>query len=97
MDVKVKSVNFSADQKLIDLCEKKAEKLGKFYEDAMKVEVTLRVEAPSTNDNKLVEVAMSIPGHDLLFAKKLSSSFEVAVDDATEAVRRQLKKIKEKI
>lgn len=96
MDVKVKSINFTADEKLVLFCEKKTEKLGKFYDGVIGVEVILRVDAPATNDNKLAEIIMKVPGKDSLFAKKHASSFEVAVDDAVEAVRRQLKKVKEK-
>jgi putative sigma-54 modulation protein len=42
-----------------------------------------------------VEVKLNIPGNQL-FAKEKSDSFEAAIDSATEALRRQIKKIKEK-
>ena len=46
-------------------------------------------------ENKIAEVKIHLPGKEL-FAKKQSRTFEEAVDDATEALRKQILKEKEK-
>jgi putative sigma-54 modulation protein len=44
-------------------------------------------------ENKTVEIKLNIPGNQL-FAKEEAKSFEEATDQATEALRRQLRKLK---
>ena len=46
-------------------------------------------------ENKTVEIKLNIPGNQL-FAKEEAKSFEEATDLATEALRRQVRKIKVK-
>ena len=41
MEIKVQSIKFDADQKLIDYVNRKVSKLEKFYEDAVGCEVAL--------------------------------------------------------
>ena len=48
-------------------------------------------------NNKIAEVKLSIPGYDYLFAEKQADTFEEAIDLATDAIRRQLTKFKEKL
>ncbi|MEM8969822.1 MAG: HPF/RaiA family ribosome-associated protein, partial [Bacteroidota bacterium] len=43
----------------------------------------------------IVEIKLNIPGNQL-FAKEQSESFEAATDQAVDALRRQLRKYKEK-
>jgi putative sigma-54 modulation protein len=54
------------------------------------------VDNSEDRENKLAEIKVNIPGKEL-FAKKQSQSFEKSVDEAVEALRRQLKKHKEKL
>jgi putative sigma-54 modulation protein len=95
MDIKVSSVHFDADKKLLDFIEKKVSKLVKFYEDIIGAEVILRLENSQNLENKVSEIRLIIPGYDL-FAKKQSKSFEEATDVAIEALRQQILKHKEK-
>ncbi|GAP69244.1 ribosomal subunit interface protein [Bacteroidales bacterium 6E] len=97
MNIKVNSVHFTADQKLVDFVTKKVSKLDTFFEGIINAEVTLKVDKPETVNNKISEVKLSIPITDTLFAKKQADSFEEATDLAVEAIRRQLKKHKEKV
>jgi putative sigma-54 modulation protein len=46
-------------------------------------------------DNKTVEIKVKVPGTQL-FAKEQARSFEAATDMATEALRIQIRKFKEK-
>ncbi|MBB6463017.1 ribosome hibernation-promoting factor, HPF/YfiA family [Flammeovirga kamogawensis] len=98
MKLDIQSIHFTADQKLIDFIETKINKLETFYDRFVDGEVFLRVEKNSDNsrDNKVVEIKLNIPG-DTLVAKKHGVSFEAATDDATESLRRQVKKFKEKL
>ncbi len=96
MNTKINAVKFKADQKLIDFIESKVDKLSQYFEKIIGSEVTLKVDADEKPDNKIVEIRIMIPGDDL-FAKKQAGSFEEATDMAVEALRRQIKKHKEKL
>lgn len=96
MNVQINSVRFKADKKLEVFIESKIQKLTQFYDGVLGSEVTLKVDASEKPDNKIAEIRLKIPGNDL-FAKKQSGSFEESTDVAVEALRRQLKKHKEKL
>ncbi len=96
MDIKISSVHFDADKKLLEFVNKKVNKLVKFYEDIIGAEVTLRLETGQVLDNKVAEIKLLIPGNDL-FAKKQSKSFEESTDNVIEALRQQIVKHKEKL
>lgn len=95
MDIKIHSIHFDADGKLIDFINSKVKKLIQFYDNIIGVEVFLRLDKDQGVENKLVEISLDIPGSDV-FAKKKSKSFEESVDNCLEAIKRQLTKIKEK-
>ena len=97
MNIKVNSVHFTADQKLVDFVNKKVSKMDIFFEGIISAEVSLKVEKPETSNNKISEIKLSLPATDYLFARKQADSFEEATDLAVDAIRRQLKKHKEKI
>jgi putative sigma-54 modulation protein len=96
MDIKVSSVHFNADKKLLDLVNKKINKLIKFYEEIIGAEVFLRLENTQELENKVAEIKLMLPGNEL-FAKKQSKTFEEATENAVEALRQQIIKHKEKV
>jgi len=96
MNIKISSVHFDADKKLLDFIDTRINKLVKFYEDIIGAEVFLRLENTQHPENKVTEIKLTIPGNDL-FAKKQSQSFEESTDNAIEALRQQIIKHKEKI
>ncbi|MGB0806037.1 MAG: ribosome hibernation-promoting factor, HPF/YfiA family [Salibacteraceae bacterium] len=96
MKLNIQSIRFDADQKLLDLIQVKADKLEKYFDRIVSGEVFLRLEKSENRENKLVEIKLEVPGNDL-FASKKAASFEEAVDEALEALRRQVKKLKEKM
>ena len=96
MDIKVNTVHFDADQKLIDHVHRKVNKLGQFFEGIIGAEVFLRLENVQDDENKIAEVKLLIPGNDL-FVKKQSKTFEEAVNKAVETLNRQVTKYKEKL
>jgi len=95
MKVTFQSVNFSADVKLINFMQQKLDKLELFHDNIINAEVFLKVENTSSKENKIAEVKLHIPNHELV-VKKINKSFEAAADMATEALRRQLLKHKDK-
>lgn len=97
MEVKINSVHFNADQKLVDFVNKKVGKLDTFFDGIINAEVILKVLKPETAKNKVSELRISIPANGYLFAKKQADTFEEATDLAIEAVRKQLDKYKEKL
>lgn len=96
MDIKIHSVRFDADIKLINFIKSKVSKLVQFNDDIIAAEVFLRLENSQDMENKIAEIKLDIPGNNL-FAKKQSKTFEEATDLAVEALRRQVKKKKEKL
>lgn len=96
MVVRIQSVHFTADQKLIDFIQKKMDKLDTFYDRIVDADVFLKLENTSQRENKIVEIKVNIPGNDLV-VKKIASSFEEATDLCTEVLSRQLRKTKEKV
>lgn len=95
MKLQMHSIHFDADVKLLDFIQKRLDKLETFYDRFIDGEVFLRVDKDSQKENKTVEIKLNIPGNQL-FAKEKNDSFEAAVDAAVEALRRQVKKFKEK-
>lgn len=96
MKVNTQSVNFNADQKLIDFIQKRMDKLDLFYDKIIQSDVYLKVENISEKENKIFEATVSIPG-DTLVVKKQCKTFEEGVDIAVSSLERQLKKRKEKL
>lgn len=95
MIVKIQSIHFDADSKLIDFIQKKLDKLDTYYDRTTDAEVILKVNNEGI-ENKTVEIKLNVPGEQL-FANKTSASFEAACDECAEALRRQIKRHKEKI
>lgn len=95
MKITVHSIHFDADKDLIEFINERVNKLEVFYDGILGGEVFLRVEKSDDNQNKVAEIKLKTPGKEL-FAKRQCKSFEEAVDTSIEAIRRQIKKHKEK-
>jgi putative sigma-54 modulation protein len=91
MKIKIQSVHFDADVKLLNFVENRMNKLEQFYDSIIGAEVILRIDNAENSENKVAEVKLLAPGVDL-FSKRQAKSFEEAVDQASEALERQLKK-----
>ena len=78
MDIKVESVKFDADRKLLDFINEKVGKLDRFFDAIMGAEVTLSL-VPG-HDNKKAIIRVKVPGNDLI-AERACPTFEEAVDD----------------
>jgi putative sigma-54 modulation protein len=95
MKVNISSLKFKADVKLLDFIQERVDKLGHFNNEILGGDVVLRVHNSSDQANKNVEIKLLMKGKEL-FAEKTSESFESAVDQSVEALRRQLKRLKDK-
>ena len=94
MNITVHSIHFDADAKLIGFIREKIQKLTLFHDQIISAEVFLRLEHDGARrENKVVEVRLAVPGRDL-FARRHGTSFEVATDEAGEALRRQVERTK---
>lgn len=96
MDIKMHSIRFDADQKLLDFVNSKVNKLPTIYDDIMGAEVFLRLDNNEDRENKLVEIKLDVKGQ-TVFAKKQCKSFEEATDLSIVALKKQLVRRKEKI
>ena len=79
MTVKIQSVHFDADKKLLDFIQERVDKLTHFYDEIITSDVILKVDKTGNPDNKIAEIKVHVPGNDL-FVKKQCKSFEEAVD-----------------
>ncbi|MDR0976780.1 MAG: ribosome-associated translation inhibitor RaiA [Prevotellaceae bacterium] len=95
MDIKIQSIHFDATEQLQAFITKKAAKLGKFYDDVTRVEVSLKVIKPETADNKEAGIKVIVPNGEF-YATKICNTFEEAIDLCLEALSKQLVKHKEK-
>ncbi|MEN9330915.1 MAG: ribosome hibernation-promoting factor, HPF/YfiA family [Bacteroidota bacterium] len=96
MKLKVQSIHFDADRKLLAFVEEKIEKLTHFYEDIIDGEVFLRLDKSTEKENKIAEIKLNTPGK-TMFASEQCKSFEEATDSAVDALRKQITKYKEKL
>jgi putative sigma-54 modulation protein len=96
MKAKIQSIHFDADKKLLDFIHEKMDKAHHLYDHITQSEVFLRIDKSDDTSNKIAEIKMHIPGHEL-FAKKQCKSFEEATDECIDALIRQLLKHKEKM
>lgn len=96
MNVQIHSVRFDADKKLIDFIHQKLEKLTQVGEDIVNAEVFLRLDKDVEKENKISEIRVELPGGPL-FARKQSKTFEESMDEAVDAIKKQITRHKEKL
>ena len=93
MEIRVQSIKFDADQKLLDFVEKKVSKLSKFYDSIIGVEVSLSL-LPE-HENKNVMIRVRIPGNDVVIERN-ARTFEDALVDCVDILKDKLVRVKEK-
>ncbi len=96
MTLKIQSVHFNADKKLLEFIQERVDKLTQYYDGIITSEVILKLDKSDAATNKIAEIKLHIPGNDL-FAKKQCKSFEEAIDSSIDALKTQVKKHKEKV
>ncbi|MCD7963529.1 MAG: ribosome-associated translation inhibitor RaiA [Rikenellaceae bacterium] len=96
MDIKIQSVKFDADQKLIAFIEEKINKLSRYSDDIISAEVFLKLDKDVENGNKVATIKLLVKGEDLV-AERQCKFFEESVDLGVDAIRKQLEKHKSKV
>jgi putative sigma-54 modulation protein len=96
MNVKIQSVRFNADVKLIEYVKNKLQKLNNFNDRIIQVNVFLKLDnVVHAVKDKIAEIRVHIPRHNF-FVKSTSKSFEQSFDDAFNSIVMQIKRDKEK-
>ncbi len=95
MNVQIQSVKFDADRRLIDFVEAKMAKLDRFAERSTGADVILKLDKDHEKGNKIATITLSMPGEELV-ASHQTKTFEEAVDEAIDALKRQLERFKER-
>ena len=93
MEIKIKSLKFDADQKLVAFVEKKVSKLERFYEGVDTVDVILSLLPEPENKNARIQI--HVPGQELIIERN-AKTFEEAVTEAADAMKEKLVRVKEK-
>ena len=95
MNVKIQSVKFDADKRLVDFIQAKMDKMDRFVERAIGAQVTLRIDKDDEQGNKVAIVKIDVAGDELL-AERRCKTFEEAMDLCLDAIKKQIDKYKEK-
>jgi putative sigma-54 modulation protein len=97
MNVNIQTVNFDADQKLIDFVNRKMEKLNTFHDRIIESDVFLKLDnVVHQIKDKIVEIKVHVPRHSF-FVKSTSKSFEESFEAAFDSLVNQVKRRKEKM
>ncbi len=95
MEIRIQSIHFDASEQLEAFIQKKVTKLERLYDDIKIVEVSLKVVKPETVKNKEAGIKIVIPNYEF-YADKTNDTFEESIDEALDALSKQLLKYKEK-
>ncbi len=95
MEVSLNAVKFKPTSVLTEFVDKKVKKVETLLPQAIKAEVTLKVDKEHDVCNKVADVRIVIPGDDL-YASKQCDTFEEAVDQCVDALKKQIEKLKDK-
>ena len=90
MNVQIQSVKFDADKRLVEFVNAKMAKLDRFAERSTGAEVILKLDKDHEKGNKFAAITLH------LVACHQSKAFEESVDEAIDALKRQLDKFKAK-
>ncbi len=93
MEIRIQSLKFNADQKLLDYVDKKVSKIERFDDNITSVEVVLSLE--ERPENKAVKLQVAVPSETLVVGRT-AKSFEEAVTEAVDIMKERLVRNKEK-
>lgn len=96
MKITIEADQFKADNSLNEFTEKKLLKLNQFYDRIIDVHVVFKLENSGQVKDKIVDIVMNIPG-DTIVSKSVDKTFENAIDDSVDNLKRQLVRKKEKM
>lgn len=94
-NIRIQTLHFTADNKLMEFVWNKTEQLNKVYERIERCDVVLKTDHDGKNQDKIVEINVVIP-HKTLFSKNQAETFELAAEKVVDELKSQLTKYKEK-
>ena len=94
LEIKIKSLKFDADQKLVEYAEKKVSKLERFFDNAGDAELILSVLHEPENKNARIKI--HVPGQELIIERN-AKTFEDAITECADAMKEKLTRFKEKL
>ncbi len=95
MNTTINAVKFKADEKLEKFVSEKVAKLDRMIDNATKCEVNLKVDKPESDNNKIAELSLNLPGQ-TLFNSKQANTFEEAIAQCVDSMKVQIEKYKER-
>jgi putative sigma-54 modulation protein len=95
MKVQTEAIHFSADVRLLDVIQRKLQKLEHFFDKIIEAKVILKLENSGQVKDKIAEIKLDLP-NGVIFIRESSKTFEAAIDLALMTLKRQLIKFKEK-
>ena len=96
MNVQIQSVKFDADKRLVEFVNAKMAKLDRFAERSTGAEVILKLDKDHEKGNKFATITLHMPHGEDLVACHQSKAFGRSVDEAIDALKRQLDNFKAK-
>ena len=94
MNVRIQTVHFDADEKLLEYVTRKVDKLNTFHDNITKLDVFLKLDnVVHKLKDKVVELRVRVPKHDF-FVKASSKSFEESFESALDSMITQIKRQK---
>ena len=93
INVHIQSLQFDASEALQEFAKKKIDRLARFDDTIIKAEVTLRLDKSNATQGKIAAIRLIVPGYDH-YAEKGAASFEEAIDEAIDALKRQIDRAK---
>jgi len=94
MKMIIQTPHFTADKKLNDLVRTTVKKLAPLSDKIIESQVCLKIEKSATDEDKICELKIVIPGNDL-FASRQGSTFEDAVLRTVDAMHHQIERWKD--
>ena len=95
MNIQIQTIHFTVEKELIDLIKKKIKKLSIIDNQLISAKVFLKFTKSESYQSKIIEIGLH-SAYAEFFAKKQSNSFEASADLASQALRKQIIKNKEK-
>lgn len=93
INVHIQSLQFDASEALQEFAKKKIDRLARFDDSISKAEVTLRLDKSNATQGKIAAIRLIVPGYDH-YAEKGAASFEEAIDEVIDALKRQIDRAK---
>ena len=93
MQIEIQSIDFTAKQELKSFVLEKVNTLGRYYSQVIVSEIFLRLDNSHTQENKVCQIRLAIPGNDLL-ATAQCETFEQAILKVVKLLKRQVQKLK---